>query len=157
MSEPFIRWGVPGNTKALQLQASNPASSAWVSAHAGSGKTFVLSQRVVRLLLEGVPPSKILCLTFTKAAAANMSLRVFDILSQWTRMDDAQLRAAIVAMGGDPGRLSLARRLFARAVETPGGCFIGPRNAVPGVLVARSHHNQGFLQPLRQCSEVRVV
>lgn len=124
MSESLIRWGVPGNTKALQLQASNPASSAWVSAHAGSGKTFVLSQRVVRLLLEGVPPSKILCLTFTKAAAANMSLRVFDILSQWTRMDDAQLRAAIVAMGGDPGRLSLARRLFARAVETPGGLKI---------------------------------
>ena len=95
MSESLIRWGVPGNTKALQLQASNPVSSAWVSAHAGSGKTFVLSQRVVRLLLEGVPPSKILCLTFTKAAAANMSLRVFDILSQWTRMDDAQLRAAV--------------------------------------------------------------
>ena len=123
MSNP-LRWIVPEATKDLQLKASNPASSAWVSAHAGSGKTFVLSQRVVRLLLEGVPPSKILCLTFTKAAAANMSLRVFDILSQWTRMDDEQLRRAIVAMGGDSSRLSLARRLFARAVETPGGLKI---------------------------------
>lgn len=123
MSGP-LRWIVPERTKDLQLQASDPASSAWVSAHAGSGKTFVLSQRVVRLLLDGVPPSKILCLTFTKAAAANMSLRVFDILSQWTRMDDEQLRKAIIAMGGDPSRLSLARRLFARAVETPGGLKI---------------------------------
>lgn len=123
MSAP-LAWIIPERTKVLQLQASNPASSAWVSAHAGSGKTFVLSQRVVRLLLEGVPPSKILCLTFTKAAAANMSLRVFDILSQWTRMDDEQLRKAIVAMGGDSSRLSLARRLFARAVETPGGLKI---------------------------------
>ena len=70
----LLRWIVPEATKDLQLKASNPASSAWVSAHAGSGKTFVLSQRVVRLLLEGVPPSKILCLTFTKAAAANMSI-----------------------------------------------------------------------------------
>jgi ATP-dependent helicase/nuclease subunit A len=128
MSDPAStrgpRWAIPARTRDLQRRASDPASSAWVSAHAGSGKTFVLAQRVVRLLLEGAPPSKILCLTFTKAAAANMSLRVFDILSSWTRMDDQRLRAEIVAMGAPPERIGLARRLFARAVETPGGLKI---------------------------------
>ena len=118
------RWAIPARTRDLQRRASDPATSAWVSAHAGSGKTYVLAQRVVRLLLEGAPPSKILCLTFTKAAAANMSIRVFDILSSWTRMVDASLRAEIIAMGAPANRLGLARRLFARAVETPGGLKI---------------------------------
>ena len=57
------------STQSRQHRASDPRASAWVSANAGSGKTYVLTQRVVRLLLDGVPPSKILCLTFTKAAA----------------------------------------------------------------------------------------
>ncbi|MDB5568865.1 MAG: double-strand break repair helicase AddA, partial [Hyphomicrobiales bacterium] len=118
------RWPIPPDTQIRQEKASNPARSAWVSAHAGSGKTYVLSQRVVRLLLEGAPPSKILCLTFTKVAAANMALKVFSILSEWTRMSDAELRAAIVAMGADPARIDLARKLFARTVETPGGLKI---------------------------------
>ncbi len=118
------RWPIPIATQASQKLASDPTHSAWVSAHAGSGKTHVLSQRVVRLLLEGAPPSKILCLTFTKAAAANMSLRVFSILSAWTRMSDEELRGAIADMGADPRRIDLARKLFARTVETPGGLKI---------------------------------
>ena len=64
-------------TARTTADASNPAQSAWVSANAGSGKTFVLSRRVIRLLLAGVDPSRILCLTFTKAAAAEMAKRVF--------------------------------------------------------------------------------
>ena len=67
-----------------QRQASDPAISAWVSANAGSGKTYVLAQRVIRLLLDGTDPAKILCLTFTKAAAANMANRVFGELARWT-------------------------------------------------------------------------
>ena len=82
---------IPWKTKQDQWRASDPKLSAWVSAHAGSGKTHVLSQRVVRLLLARVPPSRILCLTYTKAAAANMAARIFDILAQ---MDAARRRRA---------------------------------------------------------------
>ena len=63
---------IPEDTRQDQMCASDPRVSAWVSANAGSGKTHVLTQRVIRLLLNGVPPARILCLTFTKAAAANM-------------------------------------------------------------------------------------
>lgn len=110
-----------------QQRASDPCVSAWVSAHAGSGKTYVLTQRVLRLLLEGVRPSQILCLTFTKAAAANMSKRIFDRLGKWALLDDATLSEEIEAMGaGAASRATLehAPRLFARAVETPGGLKI---------------------------------
>ena len=108
----------------LQITASDPAVSAWVAANAGSGKTHVLAQRVIRLLLDGVEPGKILCITFTKAAAANMANRVFDELRRWTALDDEQLDAAIRRMSNldpDPARRARARRLFALALETPGG------------------------------------
>lgn len=111
----------------VQRRASNPLASAWVSANAGSGKTFVLAQRVVRLLLAGTDPASILCLTFTKAAAAEMAKRVFEDLAKWTRLDDAALSLAIEAIeGAVPGAamLSRARRLFALALETPGGLKI---------------------------------
>ncbi len=77
MSARATKPEVPLPVRLAQQRASNPASSAWVSANAGSGKTHVLTQRVLRLLLDGAPPSGLLCLTFTKAAAANMSARVF--------------------------------------------------------------------------------
>jgi len=80
---------VPDETAGRQARASDPRNSVWVSANAGSGKTHVLAQRVIRLLLEGTDPSKILCLTYTRAAAANMSNRVFSSLSDWTMLDDA--------------------------------------------------------------------
>src|SRR6266478_4434756 len=80
----------------MQVEASDPALSAWVTANAGSGKTHVLAQRVIRLLLDGVDPAKILCITFTKAAAANMANRVFDELRRWTALDDASLDQAIL-------------------------------------------------------------
>ena len=118
---------IPAKTREEQTLASDPALSAWVSANAGSGKTHVLTQRVVRLLLDGVPPARILCLTFTKAAAANMSIRVFDKLAEWTRIPDDKLKAQIMDMGApepDAGKLVFARRLFARTVETPGGLKI---------------------------------
>ncbi len=118
---------VPRHTLDKQHRASDPASSVWVSANAGSGKTHVLTQRVVRLLLEGVAPSKILCLTFTKAAAANMAERVFNVLALWTRLPDGKLGEAILATGAlKPARadLAAARKLFARTVETPGGLKI---------------------------------
>ncbi|MGA8171086.1 MAG: double-strand break repair helicase AddA, partial [Methylocystis sp.] len=115
---------VPPTTQRGQWIASDPKNSAWVSAHAGSGKTHVLSRRVVRLLLSRVPPSRILCLTYTKAAAANMAVRIFDILAKWTLLDDDMLDDAVQKASGqklDPADRDFARRLFARTVETPGG------------------------------------
>src|SRR5262244_3080216 len=114
---------IPAQVRELQRVVADPAVSAWVAANAGSGKTHVLAQRVINLLLAGVAPEKILCLTFTKAAAANMAKRVFDTLGRWSTLDDAALDTAI---GIRPGRMpaarrALARQLFARALETPGG------------------------------------
>jgi ATP-dependent helicase/nuclease subunit A len=115
---------IPDDLLRVQFEASDPSVSAWVAANAGSGKTHVLAQRVIRLLLEGVAPGKILCITFTKAAAANMANRVFDELRRWTALDDRQLDAAIRRLStqaSDSARRAHARRLFALALDTPGG------------------------------------
>ncbi len=127
MSAP--RFTVPDETTDRQRRASDPATSAWVSANAGSGKTFVLSRRVIRILLSGSPASRLLCLTFTKAAAATMSNRIFAVLGSWTQMDDATLAAEIADLEGTTARVSSsrlmrARRLFAEAIEAPGGLKI---------------------------------
>src|SRR3954466_3672808 len=115
---------IPNAVREAQTRASNPAASAFVSANAGSGKTHVLVQRVIRLLLDGVPPEKILCITFTKAAAANMAERVFSRLGHWVTLSDDELTAAIrdVGIAGPDAKLRMrARELFACALETPGG------------------------------------
>jgi ATP-dependent helicase/nuclease subunit A len=107
-----------------QILASSPDHSAWVAANAGSGKTHVLAQRVIRLLLSGVKPEHILCITFTKAAAANMANKVFGDLRAWTLLDDAALDDAIRETGFktiDAKHRQRARQLFAGALETPGG------------------------------------
>lgn len=121
-----------------QAKASDPARSAWVSANAGSGKTYVLVQRVVRLLLSGADPSKILCLTFTKAAAVNMQNRVVERLRRWAVMPDDALTTEIAGLDGrapDARRLAEARKLFARALETPGGLKIYTIHAFCGRLL----------------------
>src|SRR5215472_5062535 len=115
---------IPLQIRELQRAVADPDVSAWVLSNPGSGKTHVLAQRVINLLLEGVAPEKILCITFTKAAAANMAKRVFDTLAEWTTLEDAALDDAIrsrSAIEPDAARRALARRLFARALETPGG------------------------------------
>jgi ATP-dependent helicase/nuclease subunit A len=124
MSRPFA---VPAALRERQAEASNPKTSAWVSANAGSGKTHVLTQRVVRLLLEGTAPAQILCLAYTKAAAANMAERIFTQLARWTSLSDEALAEAIVESGAPtpgPAELAFARQLFARTIETPGGLKI---------------------------------
>src|SRR3979490_1840955 len=111
---------IPPKVRDTPARASDPAASAFVSANAGSGKTHVLVQRVIRLLLADVPPEKILCITFTKAAAANMAGRVFSTLGHWVTLDDNALDAAIREAGiPHPDRkLRLrARELFACALE----------------------------------------
>jgi ATP-dependent helicase/nuclease subunit A len=119
---------IPQAVRRRQAEASDPACSVFVAANAGSGKTHVLAQRVIRLMLDGAPggvdPSRILCITFTKAAAANMAARVFDRLRGWIALDDADLDAALAEIGVhgvDSGKRRRARALFAAALETPGG------------------------------------
>src|SRR5512135_833638 len=109
---------IPPAVRRVQVEAADPDVSAFVSANAGSGKTHVLAQRVINLLLRGVNPAKILCITFTKAAAANMANRVFDTLAKWTALDDDKLDAEIrrgTRVKPDAALRARARRLFASA------------------------------------------
>ena len=111
-----------------QVDAANPQVSTWLAANAGSGKTRVLTDRVARLLLDDVSPQNILCLTYTKAAAAEMQNRLFKRLGAWAMMQDDALRADLRNLGVDrtidADQLRAARTLFARAIETPGGLKI---------------------------------
>jgi ATP-dependent helicase/nuclease subunit A len=109
-----------------QLQASDPAVSAFVAASAGSGKTKLLIDRLLRLMLTGATPERILCLTYTRAAAAEMALRLRRELAAWVRADDAWLADRLAALrldAGPAGRAS-ARRLFAGVLDLPGGMRI---------------------------------
>ena len=110
-----------------QRRASNPLSSVWVSASAGSGKTKVLTDRVLNLLLLTGKPDKILCLTYTKAAAAEMANRVGDVLKKWAICPETDLVTEIQNLSGetpDANTIAKARRLFAEVLETPGGMKI---------------------------------
>jgi ATP-dependent helicase/nuclease subunit A len=104
--------------------AADPVTSAWVSANAGTGKTHVLTTRVLRLMLAGTAPERILCLTYTKAAAAEMSKRIFGELGSWVVMSDDDLRAKLarfLTRKPTDEELIRARTLFTAAIETPGG------------------------------------
>ncbi len=122
------------------LLASDPARSAWVAANAGAGKTHTLANRVTRLLLRDARPERILCLTYTKAAAAEMQDRLFRQLGEWAMLSDEALRAKVESVGEhakDAGDLRRARRLFAQALETPGGLKIQTIHAFCQNLLAR--------------------
>lgn len=126
-----------------QITAADPRQSIFVTANAGSGKTSTLVDRVARLLLEEVQPGEILCVTYTKAAAAEMQARLFDRLGAWAVMDDADLARSLADLDSrDPSTLSgpdlsKARRLFAKALETPGGLKIQTIHAFCEKLLRR--------------------
>ncbi|NIZ09608.1 double-strand break repair helicase AddA [Pseudooceanicola sp. HF7] len=126
---------------ARQILAARPDASTWLSANAGSGKTRVLTDRVARLLLDGVSPQNILCLTYTKAAASEMQNRLFKRLGEWAMLADADLRAALARLGVedeiDSARLARARTLFASAIETPGGLKIQTIHSFCAALLRR--------------------
>lgn len=127
-------------TNHLQAQASDPAVSAWVSANAGTGKTHVLARRVLRLLLAGTRPDRILCLTYTKAAAAEMSTRVFRELGHWATYSDKQLAetlADVLGRGATHDETARARTLFASAIETPGGLKVQTLHSFSEKLLQR--------------------
>jgi ATP-dependent helicase/nuclease subunit A len=117
--------------------ASRPAASVFVAANAGSGKTSTLVKRVARLLLDGARPEAILCVTYTKAGAAEMQRRLFQDLGAWAVMEDAPLRRALAAIDEGDRPLSQARALFARALEPPGGLKIQTLHAFCEKLLRR--------------------
>jgi ATP-dependent helicase/nuclease subunit A len=122
-----------------QIAAADPGRSTWLAANAGSGKTRVLTDRVARLLLAGTPPQNVLCLTYTKAAASEMQNRLFARLGGWAMTDDDALRDALAELGVtgtlDATALNGARRLFAQAIETPGGLKIQTIHAFCAALL----------------------
>ena len=131
--------GAPGMT-AAQHRASDPAASVWVGASAGTGKTKVLTDRVLRLLLGGTAPERILCLTFTRAAAAEMALRITRELARWTVADDEALATALSGLtGAQPSRATRdrARRLFAAVLDVPDGLKIQTIHAFCQSLLRR--------------------
>ena len=126
-----------------QIAAADPDRSVFVTANAGSGKTSTLVDRVARLLLRQVQPGEILCVTYTKAAAAEMQARLFARLGAWAVMDDGELARSLAALEGhdhettDPRALSRARKLFAKALDTPGGLKIQTLHAFCEKLLRR--------------------
>lgn len=117
----------------LQRRAADPGQSVWVAASAGSGKTKVLTDRVLRLLLPradgrpGTPPERILCLTFTKAGAAEMAVRINNAMASWAVQDEESLYSGLSGLLGrtpTPQEAEAARQLFARVIDSPGGLKI---------------------------------
>lgn len=122
-----------------QLLASDPFVSAFVDASAGSGKTKLLTDRLLRLMLEGVPPERIQCLTFTKAGASEMAVRLRQVLGSWVTLSDDALAEALRALRVEPTatKRALARALFARVLDLPGGMHIGTLHAFCQSLLRR--------------------
>lgn len=111
----------------VQRQASDPLASVWVTASAGTGKTKVLTDRVLRLMLSGTKPDEVLCLTFTKAAASLMTNRIRDELSTWATCDDAVLQERLTKLTGrkpEAETVTRARQLFAEFLDSAGGMRI---------------------------------
>src|SRR3569833_1402186 len=133
-----LRLGSRAMKRDASMVASDPDISAWVAANAGAGKTYTLANRVARLLLADAKPQKILCLTFTKAAAAEMQERLFRQLGEWAMLPDEDLRDRIITIGGEAHTaLAKARRLFAGALETPGGVKVLTLHAFCQILLSR--------------------
>ncbi len=129
-----------GEADRRQRIAADPAHSAWVAASAGTGKTKVLSDRVLNLLLDGTPPERLLCLTYTRAAAAEMSARIAATLAGWAAMPEPELVKALALRTDAPPsgeRVRAARRLFARVLDAPGGLRIQTIHGFCQSLLAR--------------------
>ncbi len=167
-----------------QAAAANPLRSAWITANAGSGKTRVLTTRVARLLIAGVDPDRILCLTYTRAAAGEMKTRLFETLGRWAMLDDDALAAELNGLlestespfdTSDANALNRARRLFAKALEFPGGlriqtihafglallqCFPLEAGLSPGIRMLNDRHTaqlalRAFEETVRHAKEDR--
>jgi ATP-dependent helicase/nuclease subunit A len=145
-----------------QALAADPEVHAALSASAGTGKTQVLTARVLRLLLDGARPESILCLTFTKAAAAEMANRIGARLASWVRVPEKVLRKELFALrvSDDPDTLELARKLFAKVLDCPGGLKIQTihsfAQSLLGSFPAEAGIAPGF-QPIEGRAEQELV
>ena len=149
----------PAHTGA-QVAAADPAQSVWVSANAGTGKTHVLIERILRLLLAGTAPNRILCLTFTKAAAAEVSTRLSQRLGHWAAMDFGALKSDLKAILGKPagdGETSLARSLFAHVLETPEGIRVRNLHSFAESLLGRFPVEAGLVPHFTVIDERRAA
>jgi ATP-dependent helicase/nuclease subunit A len=143
-----------------QALAATPGACAWVAANAGSGKTKVLIDRVARLLLSGADPDSILCVTYTRAAAAEMQARLFERLGAWCVMEDTTLVADLEKLEGkdfNRRQLNRARNLFARALETPGGLRIETIHAFCGRVLRRFPLEAGVPPGFSELDDVETV
>ena len=140
-----------------QVQAADPDMSTWLSANAGSGKTKVLTDRVARLLLSGISPEHILCLTYTKAAASEMQNRLFKRLGKWAMLGKNELRKELMTLGldqpPDGTTLRRARTLFARAIEAPGGLKIQTIHSFCATLLRRFPLEAGVSPQFKEMEE----
>lgn len=144
--------GPPYPLHGNQMKAVQPADTVWLSASAGTGKTQVLSSRVLRLLLAGVKPGEILCLTFTKAGATEMAARINDKLASWVRLGEVALTQELRALGADfgPDTRAHARTLFAAVLDCPGGGLrIDTIHAFAQWLLAAFPHEAGLMPGTR--------
>src|SRR5438067_8472585 len=129
-----------GEAAAIQRQALGPEASVWVSASAGTGKTKVLTDRLLALMIDGTDPARILYLTFTRAAAAEMANRVNARLAAWATLPPGQLDEELAALIGrmpDQYETTLARQLFARVLDSPGSAKIATIHAFCQSLLRR--------------------
>ncbi|HKX93018.1 MAG TPA: double-strand break repair helicase AddA [Sphingomicrobium sp.] len=145
-----------------QGRAADPMAHAALSASAGTGKTQVLTGRVLRLLLSGARPETILCITFTKAAAAEMANRIGARLAGWVRMKEPDLKKDLFALGepNDPATLQKARRLFAKVLEAPGGLRIQTIHSFAQTLLASFPAEAGIapgLEPIEGRAEQELA
>jgi ATP-dependent helicase/nuclease subunit A len=143
-----------------QARATDPLLTAWVAASAGTGKTHVLTARVLRLLLNGTPPENIVCLTFTKAAAAEMKNRIFAELGRWSTMDDTTLVSEIAVRTeeqADDDMLQLARQLFARVLDLSGGLQIQTFHSFCQALLGRFPLEAGMVPGFEGVDETEAA
>ncbi len=144
-----------------QIEAARPSVSTWLSANAGSGKTRVLTDRVARLLLDGVSPENILCLTYTKAAATEMQNRLFKVLGAWAMRDDGDLKTDLQVLGLtkdlDETALRHARTLFAKAIETPGGLKIQTIHSFCASILRRFPLEAGISPQFSEADERSIL
>ena len=148
--------------KDAQAQASDPAAHASLSASAGTGKTQVLTARVLRLLLQGARPESIVCLTFTKAAAAEMANRIGARLARWVRIKDSELGTDLLHLGesNDPRTRERARQLFAKVLDCPGGLKIQTIHSFAQTLLAAFPAEAGItpgFKPIEGRAEQELV
>ena len=142
-----------------QQEASDPDISAWVSANAGTGKTKVLTDRFLRLLLNGVPPEHIVAITFTRAAAAEMENRLFAELAKWAADDDAAIERRVTELVGRPpedpkASAEAARKLLVQVLECPGGIRIQTIHAFCQSLLASFPLEAGLAPHFRALDEI---